>query len=179
LNYGSSQTSATVNLATSTQPWYAHLRARDRSGNWGTTKHIGPFEIHTEGPYTYCYGEVNSTGSGAQIGWGGSTSIAANNLALQASPLPSGVPCIFFYAPNEIVIPFGNGFRCVGGSIYRLPVVVATGGWAGMTLDYANLPDNGDINVGDTWKFQNWYRDMPAGGAGFNLSNALSVTFCP
>lgn len=29
-----------------------------------------------------------------------------------------------------------------------------------------------------TRHFQFWYRDPLAGGAGFNLSSALSITFC-
>jgi hypothetical protein len=35
------------------------------------------------------------------------------------------------------------------------------------------------ITPGSTWTFQFWYRDLAAGGAGFNLSNELSATFCP
>ena len=34
----------------------------------------------------------------------------------------------------------------------------------------------GQIDPGDLWHFQFWYRDP---GAGFNLSNGLRVEFCP
>ena len=35
------------------------------------------------------------------------------------------------------------------------------------------------IVPGATWYFQSWFRDTPAGGAGFNLSNGLQVLFTP
>jgi hypothetical protein len=33
------------------------------------------------------------------------------------------------------------------------------------------------IMAGDTWHFQGWYRDTPAGSGQSNFSNGLSVTF--
>jgi hypothetical protein len=35
------------------------------------------------------------------------------------------------------------------------------------------------INAGDTVNFQFWFRDPAAGGAAFNLSDALEVNWCP
>jgi len=35
------------------------------------------------------------------------------------------------------------------------------------------------IQAGEAWRFQFWYRNPAGGGAGFNLSDALLVTFCP
>lgn len=32
---------------------------------------------------------------------------------------------------------------------------------------------------GESWVFQAWYRDPAAGGANFNLTNALRVRFTP
>ena len=47
--------------------------------------------------------------------------------------------------------------------------------WA---LDNQNPPSlNGQISPGDTKWFQFWYRDPLGGGAFFNLSDALRVTF--
>jgi hypothetical protein len=31
--------------------------------------------------------------------------------------------------------------------------------------------------AGDTWHFQGWYRDTPAGSGQSNFTNGLSVTF--
>jgi hypothetical protein len=38
---------------------------------------------------------------------------------------------------------------------------------------------NGFIIDGEEFNFQFWFRDPPAGGANFNLSDGLKVVFCP
>ena len=34
-----------------------------------------------------------------------------------------GLPGIFFYGGSQTFLPFGAGFRCVDGNLFRLPVV--------------------------------------------------------
>jgi hypothetical protein len=92
-------------------------------------------------------------------------------------------PGIFYYGPNQIQIPFGDGNRCVGAGgtgVFRLPVVFTdSSGEALQDLDFSvagTLADN--IQAGEVWNFQFWFRDPLAGGATFNLSDALEVTFC-
>jgi hypothetical protein len=46
-------------------------------------------------------------------------------------------------------------------------------------VNYATLPPGATITAGSTWNFQFWYRNPAAGGAGFNLSDGLSIRFCP
>jgi len=73
---------------------------------------------------------------------------------------------------------FGNGFLCIGGSLLRLPPRQAVGGY----LSYAIQPTDpvaAQLLAGGTWHFQAWYRDVAAGGAGFNLSNAVRLVTCP
>jgi len=127
----------------------------------------------------YCIGVDNSTGSPAELSAGGSTSVAANNLVLLASPVPDQ-PGLFFYGPDQTLVPFGDGFRCVGGIIGRLSVVNATGNAMQFSLDNT-MPPNGwtVITAGSTWNFQAWYRDPAAQGTGFNHSNGLELTFVP
>ena len=36
-----------------------------------------------------------------------------------------------------------------------------------------------NVQAGDTHHFQLWYRDPAAGGANYNLTDALEITFCP
>ncbi len=132
----------------------------------------------------YCSGAPNSAGAGARIASSGSTSLAANGLVLEVSgSLPSGQG-LFFYGPNRIQTPFGDGLRCVGGTSFRLlpPVQADAQGRVTRTLDLGAPPAAsgvGRIEAGSTWNFQLWYRDAPAAGAGFNLSDALAVPFCP
>jgi hypothetical protein len=48
-------------------------------------------------------------------------------------------------------------------------------GTASYALDFPSLPVV--IANGETWNFQFWLRDV--GGAAFNFSDGLEITFCP
>ena len=128
----------------------------------------------------YCTSTVNSSGSAASMSAGGTTSVAANNLVLIAEGLPANVSGIFFYGPNQIQAAFGNGFRCVGGSTTRRTIEQADAtGTIQHALDNQNTPPQGTIVPGVTFNFQSWFRDAMGGGAQFNLSDGLEVTFTP
>jgi hypothetical protein len=105
--------------------------------------------------------------------------------ALAATQAPPSEMGLFFYGLAAQDKPFGNGRLCVdaGGGLYRLPVApIGPQGAARMRLDFDDPPANGgpgQITMGSTWYFQFWYRDAAGGGAGFNLSDGLKVTFCP
>ncbi|MBL8862554.1 MAG: hypothetical protein JNK02_11150 [Planctomycetes bacterium] len=129
-------------------------------------------------PVNYCVTSPNSVGPGALMGYQGSPRISDNNFELIASGLPTNSVGIFFYGQGTTQTAFGNGFRCVSGTIYRLQIVSADFiGDARFALNYNTLP--GPVAAGEVWNFQYWYRNPAGGGAGFNLSDGLSVTFCP
>jgi len=136
---------------------------------------------------TYCITSPNSVGSGARIGYRGCTSHVANDLVLTVNFAPGGQFGIFFYGPDQTQTPFGDGWLCVGGGstgYFRLPpaVLIGPNGYAERYADNLLPPSDagpGALDPGTTWDFQFWYRDPAAGGAGFNLSDALSVTFTP
>jgi Tol biopolymer transport system component len=133
-----------------------------------------------QAPSNYCISAPNSAGAGAVMDWAGSTVVSNNNLVLvSAGSIPNQFG-IFYYGPNQVLFTFGNGYRCVGGSVYRLPPLQADGAGVAMyPLDNTNPPQaSGQITGGSTWNFQFWYRD-PGVGASFNLSDALEVYFCP
>lgn len=135
-------------------------------------------------PEPYCVGAPNSTGMGASISSEGTTSVTNNDFLLRASDLPDGVPGLFFYGPNQIQAPFGDGFRCVGGSVQRLfPPAQSMGGVAQRMLDFTIAPVGSgprQITPGSSWNFQFWHRDPSGpGGSGFNLTNGLGATFTP
>jgi len=132
----------------------------------------------------YCQTSPNSAGAGALIASNGDTSVGNNSFQLQGFGCPPNQFALFYYGPNEIQIPFGDGFRCVGGGAYRLIPPLLTDGFGDVSrdVDFTQPPANsgpGQISPGDTWKFQLWYRDPAAGNSGFNLSNGLSADFCP
>ena len=146
-------------------------------------EHPGQVIVACETPGNECSGAPNSAGPGALIGSSGSPSLTTNDLTLFSSGCPPNKTGIFYYGPNSIAIPFGDGLRCVGGSITRLaPRQTDALGFASQTLDLDSAPfdgGSGQAVAGATLRFQFWYRDPAAGGAGFNLSDALAVKFCP
>ncbi len=127
-------------------------------------------------------GCVNSTGKGAWLHGYGDTSLVANEIEFVAAELVPGQPALLFQGTSAINggsgLPFGDGLRCVGGSVQRLST---------------QLPDSSGIatwtgssalagwSAGQTSRVQVYYRD-PVGspcGAGFNTTNGYELTFTP
>jgi len=90
------------------------------------------------------------------------------------------MPGIFYLGDAQLQLLFGDGVRCVGGAVNRLPVLFTDPAGAGShALDLAGgSASTSVIDVGETWNFQFWFRDPAFGRAGFNLSDGLEVTFC-
>ena len=131
-------------------------------------------------PVSYCVSAQNSVDPGGAImSYTGSTSVAANDFVVLTYNTPPFKTGIFYYGLNQAQVPFGNGYRCVGSPFSRLPAVQSNElGDMYFTLDFNNLPGTGQIQAGEVWNFACWYRDPAAGGAFFNASNGLMVTFC-
>jgi hypothetical protein len=72
---------------------------------------------------------------------------------------------------------FGDGLRCVGGSVVRLQVRTASAaGGSATTVDIASA---GGVSAGDLLRYQLWYRDSVTTpcGSGYNLSNGIELTW--
>lgn len=131
-------------------------------------------------PTGYCPGAPNSVGAGATTSATGTPSIGMEDLQLTTTGLPQGQFGVYFYGPNQVSVPFGDGTRCVGGTLVRLaPINSGATGSVTRSVGNSNLPGLGQLSVGDTRNFQFWYRDPAGAGGGFNLSSAVSVTFTP
>ena len=129
------------------------------------------------GAQSYCSTSPNPTGGGALMGYSGSTSHSANDLVLTAANAQPNQFGVFFYGQNTANAPFGDGIRCVGAPVTRLPVVQADAfGDASYALDVTSGSST-QISPNSTWNFQFWYR-TPSSAATFNLSDGLSVSFC-
>ncbi len=128
----------------------------------------------------FCSSNPNSTGVNGSIAMTGTTSLAANDFGLVSSDLPAGRSGIFFYGTQSASQPFGDGVRCVGGSVVRNTLQTTTAmGQAARSLDLVTPANpNGVVQPGETRYFQFWHRDGMA-GAGFTTSDGLEVTFCP
>jgi len=121
----------------------------------------------------------NSTGVGALMTLAGSGSVAADDLVLNASGMPSGVPAIFFFGTLPAgPLPFGDGLRCTGGNIQRTPVGLTSA--VGTLSAGPGLAGAFLIPPFSTRYFQCWFRD-PSGpcGSGFNTTNSHDVLFTP
>jgi len=133
----------------------------------------------------FCNSLPNSTGNTARLHAEGSASVALNDLELHAEFVPAGEPGLFFYGPAEVAIPFGDGTRCVSGpagTIQRIYPYASAGedGFLSATVDNTHPVHAPQLaQPGSTWKFQAWFRDSAAGGAGFNLSDGITLTLEP
>jgi hypothetical protein len=109
----------------------------------------------------------------------------ANDLRLVTTTARPGKFGIFFDGTEKTEVPFGDGLRCVGGPVARIlpPQRANIFGDVSLAIDYTRQPFHSGpfaLDPGSTWHFQYWYRDPGgSGGSGFNLTNALRITFCP
>jgi hypothetical protein len=108
----------------------------------------------------------------------GDGTISVNNLQLSCSGCPSNVNGLFFYGQGQQMGTLGNGFLCVQNNLHRLPVV-QTGIFGDADYNFDVNAPPAVVTAGSTWNFQFWYRDVAGGGALYNASDALHVTFCP
>lgn len=132
-------------------------------------------------PTSYCVAAPNSVGAGAHLSSYGSTSIGANELVLTCDGLPANTTCLWIYGANAAQTPFGNGFLCIDSPFRRIGTMQASPfGDLERPIDFTRLPFASGamaLTAGSTWNFQLWYRNVAGGGAGFNLSDGLSVCF--
>jgi probable HAF family extracellular repeat protein len=138
--------------------------------------------------FAYCLGEdcpcgddrlagcANSTGTGARLGGTGSASVLADDLGFEAAGLPASQFGLVFAGPGVAALPFGDGWRCLGGNLVRFPVRQASA--QGVLVESTGASGFLGAVAGDTWRFQCWYRDPAGCGADhFNASNGYEVTF--
>ncbi|MEM1450928.1 MAG: hypothetical protein AAF957_23035 [Planctomycetota bacterium] len=152
----------------------------------GGTSFDAPYLIDVEPvpDLRFCDAGANSTGLPGVIDVTGSRSVAAADAAIVASGLPSSTFVLFVYGPREGVLPLGNGTLCVdplGGGLVRFdPAVLADGfGVAQVPFNPGTASPAAPLEPGRSYAFQAWYRDVAAGGALFDLTDAVRVTFCP
>ncbi len=127
---------------------------------------------------------------GAQLWASGLPAISRDTLQLDVSgELPTAMSLLLQGTVSDRPAMFGDGLRCVGGTVTRLYTQNAIGGM--VSIPAANEPPItvrstmlGDrIAPGDQRFYQVYYRDPraafcgPPVGGGFNLSNAIAVVW--
>lgn len=129
-------------------------------------------------PIRYCNALPTPAGLVAQIDVIGSSSVSQNNFTLFCSNAPVNTFGLFFYGVFPGNAPGGDGIICVAAPFFRLPPVQADFlGQAAYPYDLTQPPvPAAAITAGSAWNFSFWFRQMSP--AGYNFSDAITVTFC-
>ena len=130
---------------------------------------------------SFCESLPNSSGRAARVFADGSTSLVDDNFALEVEGGRNGRPAVLIFGDQATQVPFGDGFRCIGGSATFLRGEVSTFEFPGRLRQEVSLSTGAlsGLMAGDTMLFQFIFRDPGGpGGSGFNLTNGVSVTFC-
>lgn len=131
-------------------------------------------------PTSVCVTSPNTVGAGAVMTSTGTLSVLSNDLVLGVFGCPPMTSGRFVLGAPAAQAPFGNGFRCLGPTVYAFPNVLTTVfGDATQVVDWANLPGGAPAAPGQSWQFQFVYRNPQAGGARFNVSDGIDVALCP
>jgi len=110
----------------------------------------------------------------------GSNSLAADDLTMTLSGIKSTAAGVLFVGTTQASLPFGDGQRCVFGSLKRYPLEMSSAGGV-IVFGPGQIVAGGiPTAAGDTRHYQAWYRDLggPCGNS-TNVTNALSVTWLP
>jgi Tol biopolymer transport system component len=139
------------------------------------------------------HGCQNSAGTGGAILTGsGTPSLAADTVHFTSSgELPTSTSVLLSGPTPVNPVNYGDGLRCVGGTLKRLYTHSAAGGVVTMpqgtdlSVSARSAAQGDPLSVGSTRIYQVYYRDpsstycaSPTGGT-FNISNALAVVWGP
>jgi hypothetical protein len=130
-------------------------------------------------------GCLNSLGTGALLSATGVASVASDTVVLSGTGMPNS-SALYFRGTSQLSggngIVFGDGLRCVGGTIVRLGVKLNAGGASQYpTTGDASVSVRGGVAPGDIRQYQVWYRNAApfCMGSTFNMSNGIEITWGP
>ncbi len=124
-----------------------------------------------------CANSVNA--SGARLEAFGGAIVGADTAVLVGSGMPNS-SALYFQGTSQIAVPFGDGLRCVGGSVVRLGTQSNANGASSVpSAGDPPLSVRGGITAGSTRHYQVWYRNSAAycTTSTFNLSNGISIAW--
>jgi len=129
-------------------------------------------------------GCLSSIGMGGKLVATGTARYGADTLVLSGTQMPNG-PCLYFQGTTQLAggqgVTFGDGLRCVGGTVIRLAIKTNVAG-------ASQFPAGGDPSIstaglvntpGSQRNYQIWYRDSASfcSASTFNLTGAIAVTW--
>lgn len=127
-------------------------------------------------------GCAHSAGGSGLLDATGSTSVTNDMLVLQGSGMTANSSALYFQGTTQQSVVFGDGLRCVGGSVVRLGTQVNSAG----SSSYGGPAGDTPVSVrglippgGGTRTYQVWYRNAATfcTSATFNLSNGLEINW--
>lgn len=123
-------------------------------------------------------------GSGAHLSATGVPSLSSDTLVLRTTGTMAGTTGVYFQGSAPIAAIFGNGIHCAAGVMYRLEnsLSMLPGDLSSTTVPihvFGHITLPGTVSY-----YQGWYRDVGnvgtcTPGAGFNMTNALTLTWLP
>ena len=130
-------------------------------------------------------GCLSSLGIGGRLIDSGASSLSADTFVLQGSDMPSS-SALYFQGTNALQggagVVFGDGLRCVSGTIARLATKLNAAGASQYPVP-GDLPVSvrGGVVAPGVRTYQVWYRNAAAfcTASTFNLTNGLRVTWVP
>jgi len=137
---------------------------------------VHAFDLTQGLPTKYCQTSVNSTGQAASIAAIGSQEVGADDVILLASDVPAGVG-FFLIGAQTAQVPLWDGFLCLAAPFERFDMINSNNGELIQNLDLGTV--NASVTAGSTWNFQAWFSDAAAGATGGNLTDGVTITFCP
>ncbi len=132
-----------------------------------------------------CSAEPNASGERGRIRALGSLSLAENAIDLFVDRIPAGEFGFFVtgQTPGFVANPGGSyGNLCLSGTIGRYVHLIQNSGAYGTfqgRIDLGAMPVTVTpvpAQVGETWRFQAWFRDQIGGVQGSNFTNAIALT---
>lgn len=133
-----------------------------------------------DAPVGTLQGCLNSTGVGADAQLNGTARISGPACRALGAGMPPNASALLFQGTTAVNLgegtPFGDGLRCVGGSVLRIDTVAANGaGQINIVLPTAGLA------AGDRRAYQIWYRNAASfcTASTFNLSSAFWTAWLP
>ncbi len=164
-------------------------------GNFVIRPNCGPGSTGTP----YCFGDLTSTACpcanvggagngcpssvnplGANLTATGSAVVSSDTVTLIGTGMPTTATALYFQGTAQISTVFGDGLRCVGGTVIRLGTKTNAGGASqypvGLDL---TVSVRGVVPPGATRNYQCWYRNAAAfcTPSTFNLTNGLQIVW--
>jgi FG-GAP-like repeat len=130
-------------------------------------------------------GCLNSLLVGATLRGSGRATLTSDRLVLSGAQMPDA--CALYFQGTSVIAGgagavFGDGLRCVGGAVIRLGTQLNGGNRSQYPeTGQPALSVKGAVTTPGERHYQVWYRNCAeyCTPSGFNLTNALSVTWFP